>query len=1005
MRTCLAYVLVAVPLLCNPGWLTAAVLHVDVARGSDSSGDGSRDRPWCTITHAVAQVVDSHAEIHVAAGSYEVGAGSGCQEAFPLDIPAGVSLIGAGAGVTVIDAHHGSRVMRFEQAGPSPVVRGFTIRNGLVAGGVSRMEQRGGCIRIKDASPVIRNNTIEGCEAPYGGAGILVEGVSRTIIEGNLFRDNMSGVRGGIIELDAGGDVVITGNLFVDNVTGAMNAEGAILYADTIDSLTATIHNNIMAGTDGNGIAVFNRWVTVTIANNTIAGATLDAILLGYAGSATICNNILSGSGRYAIEEIDWADFGAGDPRNASHNLFYDNRMGLYLDKGSNRYLDLERLELERPEWSQNLQANPGFVASRAGDYHIRTDSPCVGAGGTRHAPPTDIDGDSRGFPVDIGADEAVPEGAQGVVSRAVPGRQRALRPPARRVSEGAVGRGKALPRGRTPPGAVPGTPAQSFEQGPSEPAVRATAPPLRRGVAQPPGEVARATPGPRGERQERTTQRSGAPGTASEVVSASRPGEGATSAPGGQAAVGPRVLVTIDRASIYSGETVVVQATTTGARDTGYTWRTSDERTATVTQLAGSPARVRGRGDGTATILATGINSRATGSVVVEVTRPELTVHLEKNALYVGETTVAHAVTAGNVDRAYRWMSADRQVARVDGGEESTVAVTALGPGVARIVAVGLDSGATGVATVVATRTEADIVLLAPPDGGVIGVVSPVPFRWFSRDAAGFVLTLCPSADFAERSDCSEFATGNRYYSMGREEWRSVVSMFDVGDTVYWRVASERADGEVSPIWHFNLDVHSPPYDILAIVVSDTEIELRWTNAERYERILVYRKYNDSRIYRGAVGGTGSSFRDTELRSDTAFRYQLVASVEEDWVLSREVSARTLPRKYGAPVLLAPRDGERLSAFRAVTLSWEGNGEDSVHYWVGIYEPSTSVLLWEQTDETTLAIAPDRLSPGVSYHWRVWANDARYSEWMESKTWRFLTEAAAAPAAIGAGD
>ena len=61
-----------------------------------------------------------------------------------------------------------------------------------------------------------------------------------------------------------------------------------------------------------------------------------------------------------------------------------------------------------------NLNTDPLFVDRNAGDYHLRSSSPCINAGDpnrTAEAGETDIDGESRimGGRIDMGAYELRP--------------------------------------------------------------------------------------------------------------------------------------------------------------------------------------------------------------------------------------------------------------------------------------------------------------------------------------------------------------------------------------------------------------------------------------------------------------------------------------------------------------------------------------------------------------------------------------------------------------------
>lgn len=120
--------------------------------------------------------------------------------------------------------------------------------------------------------------------------------------------------------------------------------------------------------------------------------------------SGSVRNNIFLSNGEYGISEYDIGS----DPDVVSHNLFYNNSLGLYLDKDTTAYTDLSTLEIFVPEVSDNLEGPPGFVNEGADDFHLASGSLCLDAGTTVGAPTTDFDGEPRytGTTVDIGPDE-----------------------------------------------------------------------------------------------------------------------------------------------------------------------------------------------------------------------------------------------------------------------------------------------------------------------------------------------------------------------------------------------------------------------------------------------------------------------------------------------------------------------------------------------------------------------------------------------------------------------
>ena len=136
-----------------------------------------------------------------------------------------------------------------------------------------------------------------------------------------------------------------------------------------------------------------------------------------YRSSPAVFNNIISsnGQGIYcaaisspSITNNTLADnlkgiYNSGATPVISNCILWNNDDDLY--GASARYSDIE----DGDSGDGNISTNPMFVNSAAGNYHITLVSPCINAGASADAPPTDIDGDVRvdGAP-DIGADEFV---------------------------------------------------------------------------------------------------------------------------------------------------------------------------------------------------------------------------------------------------------------------------------------------------------------------------------------------------------------------------------------------------------------------------------------------------------------------------------------------------------------------------------------------------------------------------------------------------------------------
>lgn len=145
-------------------------------------------------------------------------------------------------------------------------------------------------------------------------------------------------------------------------------------------------------------------------------------------------------------------------------------------------------------------------------------------------------------------------------------------------------------------------------------------------------------------------------------------------------------------------GESLALQAATTGADDSGYRWSSSQAAVASVDE-AGT---VTGVAAGEAIITATGVDSSAAGEHVVVVVPadsvPTIVVTVSGNPfIEVGSAVPLTAATQGADDGGYAWASSDESVATVD----DAGLVTGVYPGEATITATGADTGESGSLTV----------------------------------------------------------------------------------------------------------------------------------------------------------------------------------------------------------------------------------------------------------------------------------------------------------------
>jgi len=156
-------------------------------------------------------------------------------ETFPINLPSGVELIGAGSGVCIIDAGSSNTVIRC-LGDVSSKIEGFLILNGggPVGGGImcesgtspiivnniiagSNLFIHGGGINCRNGSfPLIVNNVIVGNSARYDGGGIYCYYASPTIIH-NTIVGNSAGDEGGGIYCGRGSYPVVTNNILFHN--------------------------------------------------------------------------------------------------------------------------------------------------------------------------------------------------------------------------------------------------------------------------------------------------------------------------------------------------------------------------------------------------------------------------------------------------------------------------------------------------------------------------------------------------------------------------------------------------------------------------------------------------------------------------------------------------------------------------------------------------------------------------------------------------------------------
>ncbi len=262
------------------------VLYVSSTTGSDEKGNGTRNAPWASLTHALENARGRTVALLVSAGSY------GEHSLAPRK---GLHLYGgfnAGDWSRDIEAHRSvidaSGEGRILIAADDLVLDGFEIRGGTI-------RDAGGAVYIDGTSPTLSNNTFI-ANKTQGPENWAPQHWHETAHDG------------GAIYCTGGGSPTIRNNLVVGNRTE--NGRGAGIAYD--NECGGTIKDNVLAGnvagtddpmrsSDGGAISIF-RWSSPDISGNVVLGnAALNrndagGIFVALWSSPTVRDNLIVGN-------------------------------------------------------------------------------------------------------------------------------------------------------------------------------------------------------------------------------------------------------------------------------------------------------------------------------------------------------------------------------------------------------------------------------------------------------------------------------------------------------------------------------------------------------------------------------------------------------------------------------------------------------------------------------------------------------------------------------------
>jgi len=231
----------------------------------------------CSLRGAIieANALAGADTINLPAGTYTLtipGTFEDASATGDLDITDDLTISGAGAATTIIDADAIDRVFHVRGANlPNAMFLGLTISHGMASGSGG-----GGGIRNTTGTVELRNSTVSHNEALFSGGGIFNSNVL-TLIHSTV-SDNEAGESGGGIRNMQGGTVTlihstVSGNTTNDDGGGIRNNGGMVTLIDsTVSGNTAADHPT---GLSNHGGGIFNNnGGTLTLSNCTVSGNT-----------------------------------------------------------------------------------------------------------------------------------------------------------------------------------------------------------------------------------------------------------------------------------------------------------------------------------------------------------------------------------------------------------------------------------------------------------------------------------------------------------------------------------------------------------------------------------------------------------------------------------------------------------------------------------------------------------------------------------------------------------
>ncbi|MBU1022289.1 MAG: DUF2341 domain-containing protein, partial [Candidatus Margulisbacteria bacterium] len=359
--------------------------------GNDTTGNGSIDNPWRSITHAVST---TEGIIYVMDGLYNDGNG----ESFPIKTGSYTQILQYATSTATLDAE--TNAQHVLQLGDTCTIEGITINFSTTTNAMY-------CLYVEGDDCDILNNIINRSGKQ---CSINIESNStNAFINGNTIYSSNDGNE--CIEID-GTNAIITNNYIrtgSGNSYGIVfngNADGFTLENNTIEGTTNyvvvdiwynsgfTIKSNIIqgAGTGTDAGIRFSQSSNGTITSNEVRSTT-DGIYSanGNTGTTTLnqntiiknTNGVHVNSGTANVKNTIIAN----DPDDAGGTGGAAGSRGLYQTAGTlnSQYNDIYGCETlyvgTVGDKTGDISLNSAFVDTSGNDYRLYEDSPCAGTG------------------------------------------------------------------------------------------------------------------------------------------------------------------------------------------------------------------------------------------------------------------------------------------------------------------------------------------------------------------------------------------------------------------------------------------------------------------------------------------------------------------------------------------------------------------------------------------------------------------------------------------------